>query len=41
MNGRFAEIGLENTRFTNCTGLFDDTGRHSCALDRADELRAP
>ena len=35
MNERAAELGLENTRFTNCTGLFDDTGHYSCALDIA------
>ena len=26
MNARAQELGLQNTHFTNCTGLFDDSG---------------
>lgn len=33
MNQRAEELGLENTQFTNCTGLFDDTAHYTCALD--------
>lgn len=35
MNERAAELGLENTNFTNCTGLFEDTAHYTCALDIA------
>ncbi len=35
MNERAGELGLENTHFTNCTGLFDDTAHYTCALDIA------
>ena len=35
MNRRAAELGLENTRFTNCTGLFEDAGHYSTARDIA------
>ena len=35
MNERAKELGLENTHFTNCTGLFDDTAHYTCALDIA------
>lgn len=35
MNQRAEEHGLENTQFTNCTGLFDDTAHYTCALDIA------
>ncbi|MGI6027094.1 MAG: D-alanyl-D-alanine carboxypeptidase family protein [Candidatus Scatomorpha sp.] len=35
MNQRAEELGLENTQFTNCTGLFDDTAHYTCALDIA------
>ena len=35
MNQRAEELGLENTQFTNCTGLFDDTVHYTCALDIA------
>lgn len=35
MNQRAEELGLENTQFTNSTGLFDDTAHYTCALDIA------
>ena len=35
MNARAAELGLENTHFTNCTGLFDDREHYSSARDVA------
>ena len=35
MNRRAEELGLENTQFTSCTGLFDDTAHYTCALDIA------
>ena len=35
MNRRAEELDLENTQFTNCTGLFDDTAHYTCALDIA------
>ena len=35
MNGRAAELGLKDTHFTNCTGLFDDGRHYTCALDVA------
>ena len=35
MNQRAAELGLKNTHFTNCTGLFDDSEHYSCARDIA------
>ena len=35
MNARAAELGLENTHFTNCTGLFEDSDHYSSARDIA------
>ena len=35
MNDRAAELGLKDTHFTNCTGLFDDGRHYTCALDVA------
>ena len=35
MNQRAEELGLGNTHFTNCTGLFDDDEHYSCARDIA------
>ena len=35
MNARAGELGLANTHFTNCTGLFDDPEHYSCARDIA------
>lgn len=35
MNDRAAELGMENTHFTNCTGLFDNEDHYSCAYDIA------
>ena len=35
MNQRAEELGLSNTHFTNCTGLFDDDEHYSCARDIA------
>ena len=35
MNARAAELGMENTHFTNCTGLFDDEGHYTSARDIA------
>ena len=35
MNARAAELGLQNTHFTNCTGLFDDAEHYTSALDLA------
>ena len=35
MNARAAELGLQNTHFTNCTGLFDDPEPYTSALDLA------
>lgn len=35
MNERAAELGLKDTHFTNCTGLFDDGRHYTCALDVA------
>lgn len=35
MNERAAELGLEDTHFTNCTGLFDDAEHYTCAYDIA------
>lgn len=35
MNRRAAELGLENTHFTNSTGLFEDAGHYSTARDIA------
>jgi len=35
MNERAAELGLEDTHFTNCTGLFDDEEHYSSAYDIA------
>lgn len=35
MNARASELGLSGTHFTNCTGLFDDAGHYTCALDIA------
>lgn len=35
MNRRAAELGLGNTHFTNCTGLFEDPEHYSSARDLA------
>ncbi len=35
MNARAEELGLENTHFTNCTGLFEDAEHYSSARDIA------
>ena len=35
MNQRAQELGLNNTHFTNCTGLFDDEEHYSSARDIA------
>ena len=35
MNARAAQLGMENTHFTNCTGLFDDKEHYTCAYDVA------
>ena len=35
MNERAAELGLQDTHFTNCTGLFDDDGHYTTAYDLA------
>ncbi len=35
MNRRAEELGLTNTHFTNCTGLFDDEEHYSSARDLA------
>lgn len=35
MNDRAAKLGLENTHFVNCTGLFDDPEHYSSAYDVA------
>ena len=35
MNARAAELGMENTHFTNCTGLFDDEEHYTSARDIA------
>lgn len=35
MNARAAELGLSNTHFTNCTGLFDDDDHYTTAHDIA------
>ena len=35
MNARARELGLANTHFTNCTGLFDDAEHYTSALDLA------
>lgn len=35
MNERASELGLANTHFTNCTGLFDDSEHYTSALDLA------
>ncbi len=35
MNERAQELGLSNTHFTNCTGLFDDAEHYTSALDLA------
>lgn len=35
MNERAGELGLQNTHFTNCTGLFDDPEHYTSALDLA------
>ena len=40
MNRRAAELGLENTHFTNCTGLFEDAEHYSTARDVAVMSRA-
>jgi len=35
MNKRAAELGMKDTNFTNCTGLFDDDNHYTCAHDVA------
>ena len=35
MNARAAELGLENTHFTSCSGLSDSDDHYSCAYDIA------
>ena len=35
MNERAAELGLKDTHFTNCTGLFDDADHYTSAYDIA------
>ncbi len=35
MNARAEELGLQNTHFSNCTGLFEDEGHYSSARDIA------
>ena len=35
MNARAGQLGLQNTHFTNCTGLFDDPEHYTSALDIA------
>ena len=35
MNRRAQELGMVNSRFTNCTGLFDDEGHYTTARDIA------
>ena len=35
MNERAAALGLKDTNFTNCTGLFDDDGHYTSAYDIA------
>ncbi len=35
MNQRAQELGLKNTHFTNCTGLFDDNEHYTTACDVA------
>jgi len=35
MNARAAELGMTNTTFTNCTGLFDDDAHRTTARDIA------
>jgi len=35
MNQRAAELGMENTHFTNCTGLFEEKEHYTCAYDIA------
>lgn len=40
MNRRAEELGLRNTHFTNCTGLFDEPEHYSSAYDVAVMARA-
>ena len=35
MNQRASELGMNNTNFTNCTGLFDDENHYTTAYDLA------
>ena len=35
MNKRAAELGMKDTNFTNCTGLFEDEEHYTCAYDVA------
>lgn len=35
MNERAAELGMTDTHFTNCTGLYDDDNHYTCAYDIA------
>lgn len=40
MNEKAAELGMEDTHFTDCTGLFDDPNHYSSAYDVALMARA-
>lgn len=40
MNEHAAALGMENTHFTNCTGLFDDDNHYTTAKDMATMTRA-
>ena len=35
MNQRAAKLGMNDTNFTNCTGLFEDSKHYTCAYDVA------
>lgn len=39
MNSRAAELGMENTLFTNCTGYYDDENQYTTAYDAVLLLR--
>ena len=40
MNDKAAALGMADTHFTDCTGLFDDPNHYSCAYDVAIMARA-
>lgn len=40
MNDKAAQLGMADTHFTDCTGLFDDPNHYSCAYDVALMARA-